>query len=215
MSTPPPPPTEPVVSTENLIAKATAIPDPAPASAPAVIVEPPKPPAEPTKKICQNEKCKFEIINSDYEWCPKCGTSLEEIKPICPNKKCGFENPKGSLYCCKCRTSLTKNGKIDWLGWWRFIKIVVFVALLTQLAFVLQMYVMSDYQIIKWDNVMVCVAFYIIPAFISKIVENNRNDVDAIQKSVDESNDDIRSAGYKQKEEVIKQKKKQAEFDAK
>jgi hypothetical protein len=89
------------------------------------------------------------------------------------------------------------------------------VALLTQLAFVLQMYVMSDYQIIKWDNVMVCVAFYIIPAFISKIVENNRNDVDAIQKSVDESNDDIRSAGYKQKEEVIKQKKKQAEFDAK
>jgi hypothetical protein len=209
----PPPPTEPVVSTENLVAKATAIPDPAPASVPAVIVDPPTPPAEPTKKICQNEKCKVENpLNNVF--CGKCGKALpgtEAEKPICLDPKCKTVNPKGSKNCCMCGKSLTDTREFTKNEIKDLIIDGVIMSLIVQFALIMQMWVLSNFQTFDVSSLWYAVAFSIIPTITLTIrKKRGQSNSDAL-KQIEEENMRLREQRIKDAEDRLVQKEKMDE----
>jgi hypothetical protein len=215
MSTPPPPPTDSVVSTENLVAQATAIPDPAPASAPAVIVEPPKPPAEPTKKICQNDACKAENLSNGI-YCWKCGKPLpntEAEKPLCLDPKCATLNTKGSKYCNKCGKSLTDTREFTKHEIKDLMIDGVIMSLIVQFALIMQMWVLSNFTTFDVSSLWYAVAFSIIPTITLTIrKKRGQSNSDAL-KQIEEENMRLREQRVKDAESRLVDREKMAESD--
>jgi len=217
MSTPPPstPTPDPVIPASSLVEQAETLPAPEPVPAPTTptpeLPPPPSPAPMPevaTKKICQNDKCKFECP-SNYEYCPKCGKVLPESeaeKPICKNKKCGYVNPKGSIVCCMCGDSLLNNKSITKQDITGFIWDVVVYGLLLQFIVTYQTYITT--HIWNADGFAMCIAFSILPAFANLYKRKRGVTLESNQQGINEANEEIREDNYRKREQYLKEREK-------
>jgi len=181
---------------------------------------PPTPPASQTPafippKICRNEKCKFECP-SNFEFCPKCGTPLPETeaeKPVCKDSKCGYVNPKGARNCCMCGKSLSDVKSFTKQDAWDFFWDIIIYSLYIQFMVTYQTWVISNYTTWSFDGFLVCIGFSILPAFGNLYKKKRGVKLTQSQMEINEYNDEAREERFKQRENLLKEKEKNAELE--